>query len=243
MNVINNIKIFDTHSHIIYGVDDGALNLKESIKMIDISYEQGVRSIILTPHSSAFIYNGLKNIIKKYRIIKNNIKDKYNDLDLYLGSEIFCYKRNINNVLNELNYNIIPSINDTKYILVEFSNNFNINNEILYCLNFLCKNGWYPILAHAERYDVDNLTYHKIHNIAKIQINLYSIYKENDLNIRERVNYLLENNLIDIIGSDAHRMNHRPPDIIDGATELIKKCGVKKANKILYENAKSIFCS
>lgn len=206
-------------------------------------YNQGVRSIIFTPHSSAFLYNGLKNIIYKYECIKRLIKNRYNDLNLYLGSEIFCYKENINNVLDELKHNIITPINDTKYLLIEFSNNFNIKSEMLYCVNVLYKNGWKPILAHAERYNIDDLTYRRVHDIAKIQINLYSISNEKDTDIKRRAKYLLDNDLVDIVGSDSHRVSHRPPVVVDGAKKLLEEYGENKVKRLLYYNAEEMFCS
>ena len=42
--------IIDMHCHILPGVDDGADNYIESLKLLRKEYEQGVRSLILTPH-------------------------------------------------------------------------------------------------------------------------------------------------------------------------------------------------
>ena len=40
----------DMHAHILPGVDDGARTLQESIEMMNVAYEQGVRTIYATPH-------------------------------------------------------------------------------------------------------------------------------------------------------------------------------------------------
>ena len=37
------------HAHIIYGVDDGAQSIEESIHLIKMAYQQGVKKIISTP--------------------------------------------------------------------------------------------------------------------------------------------------------------------------------------------------
>ena len=44
----------DIHSHILPGIDDGARNVEESIKLLEKFYDNGVTDIILTPH---YIYN------------------------------------------------------------------------------------------------------------------------------------------------------------------------------------------
>lgn len=44
--------IFDTdfHCHILPGIDDGAANVDESIKLINMQLSQGIRNIVATPH-------------------------------------------------------------------------------------------------------------------------------------------------------------------------------------------------
>jgi len=44
--------IYDIHCHIVPGVDDGAENLKMSVRMLQKEYEDGVRNIIATPQFS-----------------------------------------------------------------------------------------------------------------------------------------------------------------------------------------------
>ena len=42
--------IYDIHCHIVPGVDDGATDIEETGKLLRMEYEQGVRTIIATPH-------------------------------------------------------------------------------------------------------------------------------------------------------------------------------------------------
>ena len=41
----------DMHCHILPGVDDGAKDLAETKKMLEIAYAEGIRCIIATPHT------------------------------------------------------------------------------------------------------------------------------------------------------------------------------------------------
>ena len=69
--------MIDWHSHILPAVDDGSRNAEESIKLLELLAEQGVKTVVATPHfiadnesvedflrrrSSSF--NELKNLIQ-----------------------------------------------------------------------------------------------------------------------------------------------------------------------------------
>ena len=40
----------DFHSHVLPGIDDGSKSLKESIAMLRMEAEQGIRRVVATPH-------------------------------------------------------------------------------------------------------------------------------------------------------------------------------------------------
>ena len=40
-------ELIDIHTHIVYGIDDGAQNYEESLRLIDMEYDQGVRGDLL----------------------------------------------------------------------------------------------------------------------------------------------------------------------------------------------------
>ena len=55
--------MIDLHNHILYGRDDGAKTLEESVKMCEISYQDGTRTIVATPHILPGIYKNDRSII------------------------------------------------------------------------------------------------------------------------------------------------------------------------------------
>ena len=50
------MKISDIHTHILYGIDDGAYNCEMSMELIRMEYEQGVRDIFLTNGKNILIF-------------------------------------------------------------------------------------------------------------------------------------------------------------------------------------------
>ena len=69
----------DIHSHILYALDDGADDIKESINIIKKAYNNGYTDLILTPHyrkidgficnneNKKSVFNTLKKELKKFR--------------------------------------------------------------------------------------------------------------------------------------------------------------------------------
>ena len=51
MNIKGIESLTDIHAHIIYGVDDGARTPEESLKLISMAREQGIKKIIATQHT------------------------------------------------------------------------------------------------------------------------------------------------------------------------------------------------
>ena len=46
--------MIDIHSHVLFGIDDGAKNMEESLAMLRESKKQGVNTVFATPHFYAY---------------------------------------------------------------------------------------------------------------------------------------------------------------------------------------------
>ena len=57
-SVPNSIRAIDMHCHILPGVDDGSSSIEESIQMGKLAYENGIDTIICTPHYKQFLEAG-----------------------------------------------------------------------------------------------------------------------------------------------------------------------------------------
>jgi protein-tyrosine phosphatase len=76
--------MIDLHLHLLPGLDDGAKTLEESIQMCWISYKDGVRTIVATPHTLNGLYhNDRETILAKLQEL-NTALNKFafgNDLN------------------------------------------------------------------------------------------------------------------------------------------------------------------
>ena len=230
--------LIDVHSHIIPSIDDGSRNINESIQMIQSEIAQGINAIICTPHSDSLDIESNHNTIKKFM---DEIKKI--DLGIYLaiGCEVFCSSDIIQSNINKLRTGIYYSMNNTQYVLTEYLP-YASQNEIQYCSEMLINNGYIPILAHAERYSNLTSILNKLLDYGcLIQINAYSLVEEKDKKIKSNARELLESNCVSFIGSDAHRLDHRAPNLQSGI-EFIRNASInsKYIDAILFQNAKNL---
>lgn len=199
--------MIDIHSHVLPNIDDGARNISESLEMITEAHLCGIDSIICTGHYVSDIYNytredrqTLINEIQE-RLIENNI-----DVKLYNGAE--TYLSIDTDVLVEKN--IIPTLNSSKYILIEVP----MNTKIIYlddAIGKLLEKGLIPILAHPERYSYMqtelDMYEHLIKKGVLFQSNFGSVIGQYGIKAEKVVRKLLKNDMISFLASDAHRSN------------------------------------
>lgn len=69
-----------------------------------------------------------------------------------------------------------------------------------------------------------------------IQVNAHSFVEETDTDIRDRARELLCNQYIHFIGSDAHRMDYRPPRIVVGVQYIFENSNAEYAAQIINGN-------
>ena len=82
MNKLENIRIFDIHTHIMDNVDDGSKNIEQSIKILREAEKVGVKDIILTPHHYKTVFENSKvTLLSKYKELLNVIEKENIDCD------------------------------------------------------------------------------------------------------------------------------------------------------------------
>ena len=108
----------DIHSHILYGVDDGSQSLDESVQMLSMAYEEGVRVMYVTPHygSGKEKYNS-DSLVEKFNELSGVAKGIGDEgIKLILGNEI-TYS---SSAVEDLKCGKARTMGDTRYVLLEF---------------------------------------------------------------------------------------------------------------------------
>ena len=223
----------DIHSHIIPMIDDGAEKESISILMLKKAEETGTTKIILTPH----YYRGrfvktIKEVKEEVEKLKTLAKENDIKIELYAGQEIYY----TSSLLEYLEEGEIGTLNDTKYMLIEFEPN-KINKSAIDTIYELKLKGIKVIIAHPERYIEFQKSPSYINQFIEegclFQLNANSISGILGKETKKLAEVFLENNIYSFIGSDAHGEGKRNTDIMQykEKIESIKRNFLKLAKE------------
>lgn len=229
----------DLHTHILPGVDDGAVNFAEGLEMLGIAVSNGTSHIVLTPHylTRDMRSYGLKKeeLFQRFERFCEAASVRYPDLKLYLGAEMFG-ANNIEDIIE--NDRIIP-INGTKYVLTEFSFGDYLPRA-LDVTEVLIANGYVPIIAHPERYPFIQRNPRDIIRFlekgAMLQINATSLDNRSGSLTRDVALLFLENRLAVAISSDCHSTYQRIPDLSEAYAFVSSNFSSVYAEDLFYNN-------
>lgn len=232
--------MIDMHSHILFGVDDGAKTIDDSLMLIKEEVNKGVSHIILTPHYKKRYGQSYKeNVLINFKLLEEAVTAEKLNVELLLGCEVYMDLDYYETIWNDSFYTLAGS----DYILIEFSMVDPPKNIPEICYEAGLK-GYIPIIAHVERYDIlynDNKLLKDILNEgAHLQVNASSVINKENKDNHKFVNYLLKNELISFVASDVHNTDSRGFYLDEAYKKVRKSCGETYANKIFKTNQNNI---
>lgn len=229
-------RLADIHCHLLPYVDDGAQDLDESIELLKEQYQQGVRLICFTPHLRKGMFETSDEaIIQRFDMVREKTAGTFKGkLKMCLSREYFCDSEFIHRVEED---EVIPMGNG-KFLLTEFSRGYS-KRQIFEYVRMIIKNGYRPLIAHVERFpELQNIksVQRLIKMGAKIQVNAGSLLRREGLKQALWTWKLLREDLVDVVASDTHDIESRPPELAKAARYLEKKLGTETVEKLLWEN-------
>lgn len=199
--------LVDIHSHLLPGIDDGAPSMDHTIGMLRKFEELGYQKLILTPHVMSGVYDNTSEIIlNKLEEVRTVSQDLGLKLILEASAEYYFDETLFERIRNK---DLLPFHGN--HLLFEFSfrNQPSQVEELVFQLQSA---GYQPVLAHFERY----IYFHPSIEVAEslrergcyIQVNLNSFTGHYGPEVKNQAIKLLKAGLIDILGSDCHRIQH-----------------------------------
>lgn len=200
----------DWHSHILPDVDDGVQAIEEALQILAEYERLGVKEVWLTPHIMEDIPNTTVLLRERFAGLQAAYQG---NVILHLAAENM-----LDNLFEErlAKNDLLPIGNTGDHLLVETSY-FNPPMGLQNILMRIKTKGYYPILAHPERYVyMGENDYIRLKALSvKFQLNLPSLTGMYMVEVEKKARWLLKNNLYDFTGSDLHCLTTWKENVFD----------------------------
>ncbi len=233
--------MIDVHTHILPSLDDGPKTIEESIELCKIAANDGIKTIVATPHSKDGAYEAKSDeTLRKVKELNLKLKEIQLDLEILPGAEVHINERLVEYIKNG---EVLTITNGRKFLLLELPFFFvpPITDELISNLRSI---GIVSIISHAERITKFQKTPKILDQLVKsgtlIQITAQSL--TGDFGSRERkcAEWLLKHEMVHFIASDVHSLTGRPPILSKALERAAKIIGEKKARALVSHNPEQI---
>lgn len=213
--------VVDFHTHVLPQLDDGSASVAESLALLGMEAEQGVRHVVATPHFYAQT-DAPKPFLERRAAAAERLREAMEAFPelpwLSLGAEVH-YFPGIGDaeVLSEL------AIDGGRYVLIEMPQAPWTEQMYRELERVHVNLGLTPIVAHVDRY----INPMQTHGIPQRLMELPVLVQANAgffqrFSTKRMALRMLERGQIHLLGSDCHNLKDRPVNI-RRAVELIEK--------------------
>lgn len=226
----------DIHSHILPEVDDGPKSWDVSVEMCRRAAGDGITHMVATPHANdRYSYNRqhLQDLVAR-------LQDKVGDvLKIGLGCDFHLSYDNIQDAIAHPDRYVI---NNTRYLLVEFSNYSVPQNSDWF--QKLGDAGMTSIITHPERNPILRENLHRVVEWAEqgcvVQVTGSSLTGFWGDRSRRAALWLLERQAVHVLATDAHDLEKRTPILSTARDAAEDVCGTEIAEALVESNPRAI---
>lgn len=223
--------MIDFHSHILPKTDDGSSSSDESIEMLSLARQQGIRHMVATPHFYASDESP-DEFLSRRNASYNRLKSKSEGLSLPAvipGAEVGFFEGMSD--CDDLKKLIITG---TSLLMVEMPVCRWSDRMLFELVSIYEKQGIIPLIAHVDRYIRllhDKKLIDKFNGMpAIIQANSSFFI---DKKTSRLALSLLSKEKIHLLGSDCHNTSTRPPNLGTACKIISEKIGDDAVNRII----------
>lgn len=230
----------DIHSHLLPGIDDGAGTMGEALQMLKMAADDGIRHMIATPH---FHYRRGHASPEQIRTLTAKVQELAEQenipIILYPGNELYY----THELLETVKAGEALTLAASDYVLLEFSPETECRRIQNAVYEFLSE-GYYPIIAHMERYEAFQKHADFVQMIlqmgAYFQINAGSLTGNAGWSVKRFTKTMLKNGTVHFIATDAHDTEKRIPAFGKTADWIIKKYGEDVLQELVSDHPMKI---
>jgi protein-tyrosine phosphatase len=219
--------VIDLHAHVLPGVDDGARDEAEALEMLRLAAADGTTTICATPHSHGPELDVPRaTAVATWERLREKAREAGIPIELRLASEVW-YRSDLAEMARDGRLAGF-SASGRKYVLVEFPPT-HVPTDAKDVFFRLRLEGITPVLAHPERnaglWEAPEVVEAFRAQGALVQVTTGSFTGLFRRESRDSARELLRRGAVDLVASDCHRRDRRPPGLADAAREVARVVG------------------
>ncbi len=225
--------IIDFHSHLLPGLDDGALDWEESLQLARMAVTEGITLVALTPHYLERSYaTPRERVLEMAEEFSRRVEKAGLPLRSFPGMEVHITPE-LPRLLEE--GELLTFHDAGEFLLVElpFLDWPRFTEDILFQVRL---KGITPILAHPERNRLvaenPGLIQPLLQQGCLVQMNTGSITGAYGGRVRRTAEALLHLGAVHMLGTDAHSLHQRPPEMQEALERISHLLGPETARRI-----------
>ena len=226
----------DIHSHVLYGLDDGARTVEDSIAMLEMARDSGTSDIVATPHADTQYAFDPEKVTARIA----ELSARVSGITIHRGCDFRLEISNIEDALaNPKKY----TINHRSYLLVEFPH-MTVFPTVDGIFGRLLDAGITPIVTHPERNAFLQQNPGTLRNWVEsgilAQVTAASCTGVFGKRVQATAHELIAMNVVHFIASDAHDVEKRTPDMSAAYKLLTKQYGETRVRPMFVDNPRAV---
>lgn len=228
--------VTDFHSHILPGIDDGSTSPEESIAMLRMEAEQGVRHVVATPHFYPRHHSPERFLEKRERaeaVLREAMAQETGLPELSVGAEVhFFHGMSDSDILPQL------TIDKKCSILIEMPHSLWSDSMYRELEHIWLHWGITPIIAHVDRYIRPFRTFGIPERLAELPVMVQanaSFFQQGTASMALR---MLKKDQIQLLGSDCHNLTSRRPNLGNAVETIRRRLGQEAIDRICLAERK-----
>lgn len=232
--------MIDLHSHILPNICDGSPDLETSINMARMAVADGITHLACTPHIYPPVYNNSTvTISAAMQALQAELDRLEIPLKLMIGADVHLLQETMQGLKN----GTVPTLNNSRYFLLEPSHHVPVNNFLDHIENFI-NAGYVPIITHPERLKWIESHFKEFIEAAKLgawlQLTAGAITGHFGRTAKKYAERFLQEGYVHILATDSHGVDNRPAILSEGKKAAEQIVGADEAEHLVYTRPQAI---
>ena len=233
-------KMIDIHTHVVYGVDDGARSLEMSMQMLRNAVEGGITGICCTAHARpGHRLFPAQDYLERLELLQRFLWQEGLDLCLYSGCEIMYTSE----AIQALRGGFLPTLGGKGAVLTEFMPEIPWG-MMQHAVREMSNAGFHVLVAHVERYECLREAFTWLEELKEmgcfLQMNAETVLRSHGLMGDRWARKALKTGLIDVVASDMHNLTSRKGNLPEARAMLKRDYGEETALRLTEDTPRRI---